>query len=58
MVESSDDYDFEWICPFCDYELKVKVDMDGKCVNCNKEYTWDFDCEYDDAVYIPIFKSY
>lgn len=55
MEES--DYDFKWDCPYCDNELKVKTDVNGKCNNCGSEYEWDFDCDYEDAVYIPIFKT-
>lgn len=50
------DYDFKWECGCCDFELEVKKDVNGKCDNCGSEYKWDFDCDYEGAVYSPIFK--
>ena len=49
--------EYLWDCTNCDTEIEVKIDENGKCSNCNSEYEWDFDCDYDDAVYIPIIKQ-
>ena len=54
-----DDYDFEWYCGCCgENGLKVKEDVNGQCPNCGSKYRWDFDCNHEDAVYIPIFECY
>lgn len=53
----SEDYDFEWHCSCCGHEpIKVKEDIEGECPKCQTKYRWDYDCQYEGAVYIPIFE--
>lgn len=30
----------------------------GNCPKCNLSFVWEFDCQYDDAILIPIWEKY
>lgn len=62
--------DYDISCPHCNHQFEHEAVhqplikgcswgwyKDGECPNCKSVFTFEWDCDHDDAVIIPVFKE-